>query len=482
MGSSEENKVIPVFELFLASIAVFTLIYCHSLSMSTDDVGIAAADAGTRDSWLTNLQSYRYIVVLLLLPLQYFSIPYHDFMVVWCALYALGILCFSIGFLLYCKINIRYAPAFMLLFSFNGYFINSYNFKLAFLMFGIGWLFVGLALCFLSRPSGKNLLLATLMTVLAVMSYQPVAIGLLYASAGAYLSRWLQDPETDVRRLLSYALTPVPVFLVSSIAFLIAKSVLGPDGGRPVSFENIISNIGQYFESIVELPLGRQGYWIISPVFERLTYGAALIGVAVLIARRFAVRRIAGSLLAIISLVAAILLFPGPLNLLGDVFWPSPRSLNASVAFSVLCLLLLFREVPDRSKSWLRYILVAFLCLSALNQISALVGNARQNAVDDFVAHEIVEALEQKGDLDGMKVAIVSNYYSVPAVNNYALFDAGISHFSQPWSQWNALYLASDKRIRHLGAGERACAFRSDKLFYLVEAEGGYVVCMNTGD
>lgn len=468
--------------LLIAIAVSAVLVFTTSHLTSPDDIALNALDPSSPKNWWAHFENYRYVMFSISRLLQQLGIAYATLMPLWVLVFTAGLVLACLAFVDYVQIPRSYLPAFIVAVTLHGFLSDIYQFPMSYLLWGMGWLFIATALFALKYIDGAaGIIVASACSTLCLMSYQPFLLILLFAAALAYLNIWSRGKEFE-HKAFAAAWKPIAVAILASAAFLLAIKIFNPNPliGRPVSMDNVWVNLNAYLAKIVDSFTDASSIGRIWPLHERVIYGAGIIA-AVFVFGALAIRRRAiSSMVAVAALLCAIVIMPSPFNLFTNVFWPTPRSMSSAVFFQIGILMLLYMRLPlPARREWIVMpALLVFFVISALNQFALYAGMSNQMARDRAFAELILKDINTRVPITPeTRIAVRSTGYST-AQNANAYMDAGLSAFSQGWSNWSFLHSASPTDFRMAEVPEGACAMPITD-WVIERREDVVVVCMN---
>lgn len=469
--------------LLWTAVSILGLISVISLFLgvnSPDDIHQNAQPATSFSAIVTHWNNFRYFIVVISQPFVKFGVHYNEFMPLWVFSLVTGISVACFATLKYCKLPLSYLPFFIAIVTVHGYFTNIFYYPMSYSVFGFGFLFTGLAVLCLAKKGWLWTAPSAVLVGLALMSYQPAALIILHAAALSYLARWLGASE-DFPDIFQDVIRAPIAFVGGVVIFLLTVKALSDGTGRAVDPGNFFQNIPPYLYTLKEMLFGLTATNNIYPHIQRIAVIIVfVVGLATVI-RNLSRHSVISGFVAVTALGCAYLIFPSPLNLFSDLFWPSPRSISASVFFLIGLLFILINWYSKYLKAqWLLAAFVIFISVSSSHQIMVMSGAMAQNLVDEFAAKQILSDIDKVTAITPQtKIAVKSTWKNGVTINPYISIDNGLSAFSTNWSNNNILWLNSQIKYTRVLPPEHSCEVNPSPLFWSIEkTDDTIVVCM----
>ncbi|MFC7397697.1 hypothetical protein ACFQU1_10875 [Chelatococcus sp. GCM10030263] len=462
-----QSRIMRELLTSLCVVALILLCAAGPFLATPDDIG--PAYSGEAAVWLIggNAANYRYAVSVVNYVVSRFGYDYFSTAGFWIIAFPLSVWFCSDQIVRYARLPPSLVPWMTLLVGLHGYFSELYPFTMGYINYAIALGGSGLAIFAARRLSDRPLRSVAAIGGagwIALVSYQPFALTLLFAAALALVHDQLtfEKSPRSIRNLAPL----VAGFLLACVLFLLSTrlaTVMGlPSSGRAGTVSSVSANLGPYALDIIH-PFwnGVVPYRITFPLHERIIYAAAQIGIlGALIWRILKQPRNADAWWATLAFAAAVAVTPNPMNLTTATYWPTLRSMSQSAFWQVGCLLIAWTALKQlvRIQAAPRWFAVAFVCLSAANQISLLHERFRQAEQDEVIARAIVDDLRRIGALhQGVKIAIVSDWRSVAQLHRAQYMDMNLSAFSTEWSNANILRRASGLDLQLVRVDKTLC-------------------------
>ncbi|KAB2792895.1 hypothetical protein F9K96_07160 [Brucella anthropi] len=469
--------------LLWTAVSVIGLISVISLFLgvnSPDDIHQNAQSATSFSAIVTHWNNFRYFIVVISQPFLKFGVHYNEFMPLWVLSLVAGIAVTCFATLKYSRLPLSYLPFFIAIITVHGYFTNIFYYPMSYSVFGFGFLFTGLAVLCLAKKGWLWTVPAAALVGLALMSYQPAALIILHAAALSYLARWLNDSEEFSDIFQDVIRAPI-AFVGGVVIFLLTVKAFSDGTGRAVDPGNFFQNVPPYLHTLKEMLFGLTAPNNIYPHIQRVAVLIIFVVGIVTVVRNLPRHSVYSGFVAIAAFGCAFLIFPSPLNLFSDLFWPSPRSISASVFFIVGLLFILINWYREYLKSqWLLAVFVIFISVSAVHQIRVMSGAMAQNLVDEFAAKQILSDIGNFATVTPQtKIAVKSTWKNGVTINPYISNDNGLSAFSANWSNNNILWLNSQVKYTRVLPPEHSCEENpSPPLWRIEKIDDTIVVCM----
>ena len=469
--------------LLWTAVSVIGLISVISLFLgvsSPDDVSQNTRPATDFSSILTHWNNFRYFIVLISQPFLKYGIHYNEVMPVWVAVLIIGIITTCYSVLRYANLPMHFLPCFIALVTVHGYFTNIFYYPMSYSVFGFGFLFTGLALLCLTRFGVAWSLLSGMFVALALLSYQPAALVILFAASLSCINNSIQQKLAPSQVLKDAIRAPI-AFIIGCVIFLVCVKLISDGNGRAISPSYFTANIPPYLSALKKILFGLNVVDNIYPVIQRILFFSLNIFVLAIIILNGKKVSIGTTLLALAAYVSAILIFPSPLNLFSDIFWPSPRSISALVFFELgLLFILLSKYGYLISKNAKIGAFIIFVAVSGIHQMKVYAGAKAQNLVDQFAARQILDQINAIAPITAdTKIAVISSWKNGIVMNPYISMDNGQSAFDTTWSNNSILWLSSPVKYIRVAAPQEACKADKSPKFWAIERIGDLiVVCM----
>ncbi|MBJ6132067.1 hypothetical protein JAU75_04415 [Ochrobactrum sp. Q0168] len=466
--------------LFLSVLFLLSVIWLFLGVFSPDDIYQNTRSATDFSSIQTHWNNFRYFIVLISQPFLKTGIHYNDVFYLWVSSLIIGIFLTCYAVLRYSELPISNLPYFIVLVAVHGYFTNIFYYPMSYSVFGFGFIFIALAILSLMKPGAMWAVVAGILVALSLMSYQPAALIILFAASLSAINKWLRGP-IDTSKLFQDVIRAPIAFVLGAALFLLSVKLFSDGHGRAIAPKNLITNLPVYFSALNEILFGITAVNNIYPVIQRLVFLIVNLTTIVALVLHFRKASASGGVMALAALACAFLIFPSPLNLFSDLFWPSPRSISASVFFELGLLFVITGHFKRHLNN--RLILLAFsmfIAASAVHQMNVFAGAKSQNLVDQFAAKQILSAINDITPITPETgIAVVSTWKNGAKMNPYVSMDNGLSAFDTTWSNNSVLWLASPVKYKQVPPPAGACANHKEPRFWEIEQRDGvFVVCM----
>ncbi|MFC7067081.1 glucosyltransferase domain-containing protein [Brucella rhizosphaerae] len=466
--------------LFLSALFLVSVIWLFLGVASPDDISQNTRPATDFSSIQTHWNNFRYFIVLISQPFLNAAVHYNEMMPLWVTSLVIGIVLTCYAILRYSDLPISVLPYFIVLVTVHGYFTNIFYYPMSYSVFGFGFIFIALAILSLMNSGVIWAFIAAVFVALSLMSYQPAALVILFAASLSVINKWMKGTADTPKLLQDVARAPI-AFAIGTLLFLLSIKLLSDGSGRAIASGNLITNLPVYFSALIEILFGITAINNIYPITQRLVFLLLNLTAVVALILNFRKASTSGGILALTALGCAFLIFPSPLNLFSDLFWPSPRSISASVFFELGLLFILINRFKSQINS--KFVIVAFgvfVAISAVHQMNVFAGAKSQNVVDQFAAKQILLAINEISPITTeTKIAVVSTWKNGVMTNSFVSRDNGLSAFDTTWSNNAILWLTSGIKYKQVSPPAGACAAHPEPRFWEIEyREDVIVVCM----
>ncbi|SCD22797.1 hypothetical protein [Brucella inopinata] len=480
------NRTITILS-FTSFVALFFLLKLNSSVILPDDIWMMYVEKfhDQPPPWTSHLENYRYAGVVASWFVHQLGFKYHSLNVLWALVLTGGMAWCSYEFNRYCLLPEHAFPFVFGAVAFYGYFADVYQFPQSYLIFGMSLSFVAVSLRILRLDACPlSVAVAALAILGSLTSYQAYSLVVLLAGALRFYQSVIIFKK-DNRDAFWMVLRAILAFLVAAIGFLILRKIINADIGRPVSPENVVSNLGAYSTEILSPFLNPKGLAVIFPTYERIVYGFAVF-VAITVGCVLSIlRKNPFALLATTGLIIAVAIGPNPYNLFGAILWNSPRSMSAMVFFHVGCLMVLVSWVglPTYRITVFAAIFFIALCLNSQAKLFSL--NMRQMERDKLVVHLITKDIQNITDITKpTKLAVFSGVHGSLGDDGIKYMDYGAGAFERVWSNSRVFAVLTEYPFIALDrAPVGSCAQPLGVEDWRIERAGDViVVCMRATD
>ena len=375
-----------------------------------------------------------------------------------------------------------------LLFGFN---LDLYQFTFAQLSYGISFLCLALALRIASRrESGfvRSILLCTMLSAIAIGSYQLYVVYAVFVVLSIVFIKRLEDgtPAVDLR----FVATIVIGDLIGSIIYSIINGTLhaihvpgfAAYPRREQGFRFIAENVRKYLHTIAELMSlsDNNEYSSLLPITLKIILIALILRLVIK-----APRQGFSSCMVLMSVIMAIiLLWANPINMLLSSYWPSARSL-AMLGIFVGALVATYWERTVSSREQSRQanvdvlLVLLFVSLEATNAVVRLRDRSIRQTEDITLAQSIISEIQNQNE-DGGNIPIIVG--TNPAGNgrySETVYDFGRSMFQTSWSAPALLEYVSNESISAKYDLDNQCAYDAHKKYTIAKTNDHFLVCIN---
>lgn len=425
---------------FISFVALFFLLKLNSVVVLPDDIWMMYVEKFHDQPWLkpwtSHLENYRYAGVAASWLVYQLGFEYHNLNLLWAFVLAGGLAWCSYEFNRYCLFPKDAFPFIFGAVAFHGYFADVYQFPQSYLIFGMSLAFVAGSLRILRLVESYPLSVAGAAITLigSLTSYQAYSIVVLLACALRFYQSVIVL-KTDNWEAFWTTSRAVLAFLVAAIGFLILRKIISADIGRPVSPENIISNLGIYSSEILAPFLNPGGLVVLFPTYERILYGLAMLIVVAAGAIISILRKSGFAMLATAGMIIAIAFGPNPYNLFGAILWNSPRSMSPIIFFHVGCLMLLVSWFSLHTHRALAFAGIVFVGLCLNSQVKLFSFNMMQMERDKLVVDLITKDIQKITDVTKpTKLAVFSGVHGSLGDDGIKYMDYSAGAFERGWS------------------------------------------------
>ena len=457
---------------FASVISVLAIMYMYIDFLGQDNVRVMYNDIFFNDypGWVGHLDNYRYAAAAFAYVLFKTGIPYYDMIYLWVVLFGLSLAWASYEFARFCRFPVSTVPFFIFIVAANGYMADMYLFSMVFNIYALAYSAVALCLRVCRKmPNAIGYLIAIILAFIALTSYQPTALILLFASA---LYAIHMGVTSDEGMSLREAFIPVIAFIVSVLVFISIKEAFPLQTGRDASFHNIIGNLPHYIRFIPTMLL--KGMSPYTTRYEVLVYTFAIVCMSGMLIWHLAKHRNMHTILGAVALTCGILIIASPFSLFPSGFWPSARQMSGSVFFLAGSLVLVSAYLPKRVISLTPYLAVAFIAVLITHQAKFFAVMKGQDERDALAVAMIINEIRASGDISpSTKLAVSSTIHNDIRSGNR------LSAFDTTWSNMEIFRILTGDFIKGADyAPEGTCLTPPESYWRIEKTNNMIVVCM----
>lgn len=458
--------------IFASIITVLAILYIYIDFLGQDNVRVMYNDIFFDDwpGWVGHLDNYRYAAAALAYVLYKTGIPYYDMIYLWVVLFAAALAWSSYEFVRFCRFPIYTVPFFILAVSANGYMSDMYLFSMVFNIYALAYAAMALCLRVCRKiPNAVGYLIATSLAFIALTSYQPTALILLFASALYTIHMGLSPIKA---MSLREAIIPIIAFIISVLVFILIKQAFPLQTGRDASFYNIVGNLPHYIRFIPKMLF--EGMSPYTTRYEILVYAFAIVSMSVMLLLKFGLSRDFQSILGLIALLCAISIIASPFSLFPSGFWPSPRQMSGSVFFFVGSIVLVSIYLPNRTINLMPYLAVAFIAVLITHQAKFFALMKGQDERDALAVAMIINEIKATNEISpNTKLAVSSTS------NNDIRSGKRLSAFDTNWSNMEIFRILTGDFIKGADHAPEGSCLTAPETYWRIEKNNDMiVVCM----
>lgn len=457
---------------FTSLVSVLAIIYMYTDFLGQDNVRVMYNDIFFKDfpGWVGHLDNYRYAAATFAYALYKTGIPYYDMIYLWVALFGFSLAWLTYEFAQFCRLPVSAVPFFIIIVAANGYMSDMYLFSMVYNIYALAYASSALCLRICRKmPNPLGILITTVLAFIALTSYQPTALVLLFASA-IYSIHMAIDPNKEMS--LKEAFIPIFAFIISVLVFISIKEAFPLQTGRDASFYNIVGNLPHYIRFIPTMLL--KGMSPYTTKYEVLVYTFAIMSLLALLSWCFVKHRDMRTTLGLIAIICSILIIASPFSLFPSGFWPSARQMSGSVFFLAGSLVLIFTYLQPRIMIITPYLAIAFMVLLVTHQAKFYARMKGQDERDALAVAMIVNQIRTTNDISPNTLLAVS---STP--NNDIRSESRLSAFDTIWSNMEIFRILTGDFIKAADyAPEGTCLTPPENYWRIEKSNDVIVVCM----